>query len=596
MLKKLLIAICLMVSVVMFFFSGTVSGATCTTTVPAGTVVGQTWTVNNSPYCVTGDIQVSLLTIEPGVEVLVDGAYEINVMSTITAIGTETSPIIFSAKEPLAPANQRWKGLRFQNTPPGSNFTYVIIEYSNDHGVDIINGAPVVFDNCVFRSNSTTGNGGAVSASSISGDLNFTNCEFTGNTSSVHGGALYINMNTGLTLTIADSVFKNNIANPSYTSGDYVGGALYFTWGANAEISNTLFRQNQSNSRCSGTFDCGVTARGGAIYISSSGTVTITNSEFLENKTDARNNGNCFFGGSSNSFGGGVYVQSGTVNFINDILSCNTTVATNCGPQHGGGGLYVNGGTVAVVNNTIARNSDATGISRAAGSLDVKNSIIYFNNGNGTQIGGTTTATYSDIQGGYTGTGNINFNPVFAGTGCSIDDFKIVLGSPAIDAGNPDPIYNDGCLPPGLGTVINDMGAFGGPDNCGWMPLSPVPDIKANGSDGPVTVTQNDNLSVTIALDDGDFSGDNADWWVLADTPFGWYYYNLSSGWQPGMTVTYQGPLFDLSTYEVLSASGLPLGSYTFYFGADMIMNGSIDLGPGEIYYDSVGVTITPGQ
>ena len=48
-------------------------GDTCGTTVLPGTIVNTTWTTAGSPYCVVGDIQVSLLTIQPGVCVLVDG-------------------------------------------------------------------------------------------------------------------------------------------------------------------------------------------------------------------------------------------------------------------------------------------------------------------------------------------------------------------------------------------------------------------------------------------------------------------------------------------------------------------------------------------
>jgi hypothetical protein len=119
-----------------------------------------------------------------------------------------------------------------------------------------------------------------------------------------------------------------------------------------------------------------------------------------------------------------------------------------------------------------------------------------------------------------------------------------------------------------------------------------VPNIKANGSDGPVTVTQSDPLSVTVELNAAGNS-DDADWWVLADTPFGWYRYDVGGDtWVPGQAVTHQGPLFDLSSYEVLNMSGLPVGSYIFYFGVDTIMNGSIDM--GVIYYDSVDVNITP--
>ena len=118
----------------------------------------------------------------------------------------------------------------------------------------------------------------------------------------------------------------------------------------------------------------------------------------------------------------------------------------------------------------------------------------------------------------------------------------------------------------------------------------PVPDIKANGSDGPLTVSPGNALSVTVQLNAAGSTG-NADWWVLADTPFGWYYDNLSSGWQPGQTVTYMGPLTNLTSYEVMNMT-LPTGSYTFYFGIDANMNGSIDM--GAIYYDSVDVTVTP--
>jgi hypothetical protein len=121
--------------------------------------------------------------------------------------------------------------------------------------------------------------------------------------------------------------------------------------------------------------------------------------------------------------------------------------------------------------------------------------------------------------------------------------------------------------------------------------IDPTPDIKANGSDGPVIIDINKPLSVTVELDAAGYT-DNADWWLLTNTPFGWYYYDIFSGWQPGLVVTYQGPLFDLSAIELLNMSGLPIGSYTFYFAVDMIMNGSIDL--DQIYYDGVGVTVTP--
>jgi outer membrane protein assembly factor BamB len=125
---------------------------------------------------------------------------------------------------------------------------------------------------------------------------------------------------------------------------------------------------------------------------------------------------------------------------------------------------------------------------------------------------------------------------------------------------------------------------------------NPSPDIKANGLDGPLTITQGGLLTVTVSLEPGSrYDGENADWWVAATSPFGRYWYTLDTldnGWvrsDPPIRA-YGGPLFDLSPYEVLNTSGLPVGPYTFHFGVDLLMNGSLDF--SQLYYDSVDVTI----
>jgi hypothetical protein len=122
--------------------------------------------------------------------------------------------------------------------------------------------------------------------------------------------------------------------------------------------------------------------------------------------------------------------------------------------------------------------------------------------------------------------------------------------------------------------------------------VDPMSDIKANGLDGPITIIRSDTLALTVEFDAGSFSGYEADWWLVARTPLGWYYYHPTSGWLPGREVTIQIPLRDLPTREVLNMSGLPLGSYTFYFGVNLVKNGKINM--GQAYYDSVEVTITP--
>lgn len=437
---------------------------TCNTLVTAATpVVNQTWTSAGSPYCVTGDIQVSLLTIEPGTQVLMTGASEIDVLSTIQATGTAAAPILFAARDPMT----RWKGFRFENTPPGSVFAYATIQGASSSAITLLSSAAPQISNCILQNNTnSSGPGGAINATGVMSNFDLSNCTFSGNTAASNGGALHINLNQGFALTITDSTFDHNAANPNQIDGNYVGGALWLEAG-DATISQSRFTNNLVNSACDFNLGCTVSAEGGAIYIGA-GTVTIESSQLAQNQLNASDRGNNCSVGGSNTYGGSVFVNSGTVTLSNDILACNM-MAGNCRHSSAGGGLYVNGGAVTVINDTVARNVDATGIAQGGGTLAVSNSIVYFNNGDQTQLGGTVTVSYSDVQGGVTGTGNINFNPVFAGTGCTADDLKIVPGSPAIDTGNLDPQYNDACSPPSLGTARNDMGAYGGPGACGWV-------------------------------------------------------------------------------------------------------------------------------
>jgi predicted outer membrane repeat protein len=386
------------------------------------------------------------------------------VTSTINAIGTAEEPICFTAEGPTA----TWNGLRFGSTPPGSNLTHVIIEQSNLHAIDLENSVPPIINDCTIRDNITAGRGGGIRAFEIIGDLELMRCTFARNTAALHGGALYFETSDpSIALSIVETRFEANVANPSVASGNRVGGALYLV-GGDVSISKSLFEENRSNSRCSNTFDCGVTARGGAIFIAGQASVLIENSAVIKNQTEARNQGNCFFGGFSRSYGGGVYVASGSLTLANTILACNETFRTNCGPQSAGGGLFVEAGAVTVRNGSIVRHPRATGVHRNGGTLDIMNSIVYFNNGGASQVGGSAAVTYSCVEGGYgvPEDNNVPFNPVLEGPGCDYCDLHSGPGSPCTDAGNPDAAYNDVCFPPSRGSVRNDAGADGGPLAC----------------------------------------------------------------------------------------------------------------------------------
>ena len=125
---------------------------------------------------------------------------------------------------------------------------------------------------------------------------------------------------------------------------------------------------------------------------------------------------------------------------------------------------------------------------------------------------------------------------------------------------------------------------------------TPAPDIKANNTDSVVSLDTSDTLTITVSLDAGTSEGLNADWWIVADTPFGWYYYVYPNGWYyapdlSDLEPAYQGALFTLGPVEVLNISGLPAGTYIFYFGVDDIMNGQLDL--SDLYFDGVVVNIS---
>lgn len=125
----------------------------------------------------------------------------------------------------------------------------------------------------------------------------------------------------------------------------------------------------------------------------------------------------------------------------------------------------------------------------------------------------------------------------------------------------------------------------------------PEIDIKANGSDSTITITQGDALSVTVNLDPRGLIGQNADWWILMKTsgslPKNWYYFHLPSRtWMLGRSPTRQTGLSDVSSKKLPGTSGLAPGTYTFYFAVDMNMNGTIDV--GAAYFDTIRVIINP--
>jgi predicted outer membrane repeat protein len=135
-----------------------------------------------------------------------------------------------------------------------------------------------------------------------------------------------------------------------------------------------------------------------------------------------------------------------------------------------GGAIYSTDLFPTLINSALYGNIadyKGGGIYCDAGNFEARN-IIMWHNAPG-EIEGNIEATYSDIEGYWPGHGNFAKDPCFVSPGSR--NFSLSVGSPCIDAGDPETMNNDYCFPPSMGTVRNDMGAYGGPDACDWIQL-----------------------------------------------------------------------------------------------------------------------------
>lgn len=115
----------------------------------------------------------------------------------------------------------------------------------------------------------------------------------------------------------------------------------------------------------------------------------------------------------------------------------------------GNAGHGISGNWPAIINCTIVDNA-LEGL--ACDSVTMVNSIVYYNGRSRPLIPGpTVTVTYSDIQGGCAGLGNIDVEPGFVRSGSWADDsiwimgdYRLAKGSVCIDAGDPQTVIEPG--------------------------------------------------------------------------------------------------------------------------------------------------------
>ena len=233
------------------------------------------------------------------------------------------------------------------------------------------------------------------------------------------GGGVFTFMSSP---TIKNNIIvNNNVTNVTGVSGAQGGGTL--SYDGNPRILNNLIMQNEARY-------------GAGIVIDYSGGV-------IKNNIIYKNVGGQDYGG-----GGFWSIGNGSTPIIienNHIIENSVSGSGTYGGK--GGAMFIWMGVVTARNNIIWGNTQSSG-----GPIALIG-------------GGVANLTYSDVEGGFTGVGNIADNPEF-----SDSNFCLMPSSHCIDAGNPDSIYYDIEDPnnsgfakwPSQGGLRNDMGVYGG--------------------------------------------------------------------------------------------------------------------------------------
>ena len=391
--------------------------------------------------------------------------------------------------------------------------------------------------NCTFLLNSSPDKGGAVFAYNC--DPIISNCNFVGNYSEDDAGALYLHG--------ADAVIQNcNFTYNAVDSGE-TGGAVYCQ-SSDSSFENCLFEGNygghqsgavHNNSSDPEFLNCRFfnnesSRQGGAIRNSTDSWPYFENCQFMHNYS-FRTGGaidnyyasptfvNCIFtDNEARQEGGAISSQSTDCILINCLFNRNIS-------EEAGGAIANKDTLMTIINNTFYYNVAPSGAGIACiyfnsstpypSDVTIANSILW---DGGDEIYNENSSiidvNYSDVQGGWVGTGNIYAYPNFQDNdgpdnipGNADDDLALKAASPCIDAGNnlaiPLEILTDlagnsrqmdslAIIDTGNGTApIVDIGAYEYPGEGGSVDHAPVANAGPNQT---VQITSGDTVFVTL--------------------------------------------------------------------------------------------------
>ncbi len=310
-------------------------------------------------------------------------------------------------------------------------------------------GATVEVERCTLRGNKSTDSywGGAIytDPSDPTNVLTVRDCEFVDGYSG-GGSGLFIGAGTAI---IDKCLIMHNRAHTSYYE-EGSGAGIWVNDGASAMITECVLEDNLASG------DSGHGGRGAGIYVRPQGAATIRRSAFLRNYALKTEN---YFAMDSGR-GGAVY---GPAYLENCTISQNMAEDDEEVPGQGGGAF---GGTL--------------------------NSCIIWKNLPESLAGGAL-ADWSDIEGGWSGMGNFDMDPLF--WGLHQGDLHLLPGSPCIDSGDRARTDDDGSRV--------DVGAYpfnptycGGPSTYCEAKVNSLGCVSSIGWSGTPTLTGADDFHV----------------------------------------------------------------------------------------------------
>ena len=161
---------------------------------------------------------------------------------------------------------------------------------------------------------------------------------------------------------------------------------------------------------------------------------------YLENSSPTITN--CMITNNYAFIGGGLYLRASTPTIMNSMIVRNRAT----GLSLGGGGIFLEDSSPTITHCTVGSNLAGQyggAIFCYNASPRITNSILWGDSAlYGSEIhvqSGSPVVTYSDVQGGWAGEGNIDLNPLFFGGG----SYHIRAVSACVDAGTDAGVYTD---------------------------------------------------------------------------------------------------------------------------------------------------------